>query len=708
MSERTQHDFDIAMMEGSLSIRNGNVFFLGSGGSGKSHTLAAILDEDPPSLRQSTPCVQKSIRTMAQCKVGVSGARFVRIKDDEYSDMLTTTAKQCQPAPSAAAATTAVSTLPPTAEELQIAVSRNDPVSSEDADKSTAKQESSGDDAPKKKTKRHKSGFEMELLRRMQALPKAPVDLYDKDLVDMRDSGGQTSFHEVLPIFVKNTTFGILTVKLNESLKAHPMVEYYTDGKPIGDPFKSHFTHLQTFRHCMRVLQSTCDSKSCPKLVFVGTHKDLEHECKPKESRQLKNAELRKIIPPAMKDSIIYCGDSLEELIHAVNVKNPGDEDREVISRLRELMIKELEKIPNKKIPLRYVALENAFLRQAKYKRKAVLSKEECFEIAKAFHFTRESLEAALEYLHSLKLIFYYKEVLPDVVFIDVQALLDKITELVKFCLSKSSRKITITGSVEEFVAYGIITLELLSQFQSHYVPNVFTEKELILVFKYLRILAEVGQGKYLVPCLLKLGDILPPTVLVAVNTIPALLFYFGPDGPKLGVYCCLVASLITDAKWELMTDNDRPVQLSRNQVQFMLPGDDPGAITITDPFSSYFHVSVDFPKHVSAEKAAEICRKICSSIRETILAGIRKASRSLNYNNSIPKIAFPCSVHEATELHPAVVSDSGLLTCTAHRSSACSEMTDQHKLWLGTADTGVYYVENASINNKHHAVTYY
>ena len=55
---------------------------------------------------------------------------------------------------------------------------------------------------------------------------------------------------------------------------------------------------------------------------------------------------------------------------------------------------------------------------------------------------------------------------------------------------------------------------------------------------------------------------------------ITALLFYFGQDGPKLEVYCSfLLSSLITEAKWELLEEDDYPVQVSYNQVQFALPG---------------------------------------------------------------------------------------------------------------------------------------
>ena len=187
-------------------------------------------------------------------------------------------------------------------------------------------------------------------------------------------------------------------------------------------------------------------------------------------------------------------------------------------------------------------------------------------------------------------------------------------------------------------------------------------------------------------PCLLRKQGI--PRLVAGASSlvIPALLFYFGRDGPKLGVYCFLLASLITEAKWELLEEDGYPVQVSRNSAQFTVPGKNPGCITITDSFSSYLHVSIDFPTSVSRERAQEVCEEVCPTIRETVLAGICKASQKLNYNNSIPSVAFPCSGHKDTPLHPATVSENGkLLTCTTHPATVSSEVTDQHRLWLGT-----------------------
>ena len=481
--------------------------------------------------------------------------------------------------------------------------------------------------------------------------------------------------------------FGMLTVKLNEGLDSHPLVEYYTNGECIGKPFKSPFTHLQTFRHCMRVLQSTCERGKCPKIAFIGTHKDLEHEC-PSEDRKKKNRKLLSIIPPQMKDSVISC--TSKSLLFAINAKNPGDDDQAVLTILRQLLLNELLKVPRVRIPLRYFGLEMTFQRLAKYQKKAVLSKEECFSEATTFHFTRESFEDALKYLKGIKLIMHYEDILPDVVFIDAQVLLDKITELVEHSLSIQpescltySEGVSV-GSFEKFKSCGIVTKEILSRFKSRYVPNLFMEDHLILLFKHLLIVAEVGEGEYLMSCLLKEESIPHPLPNSASLVVPPLLFYFGEDGPKLGVYCFLLSSLITEAKWELLMDKGCPVQLSRNRVHFKVPDNQPGFITITDSFTTFFHIAITFPSDISSDKALKICKDVCPKIRETILAGIRKASRMLNYNNSIPESSFLCSKHQDNSLHPAIISKHDILTCTSQPATVFSEMTESHKLWFG------------------------
>ena len=418
----------------------------------------------------------------------------------------------------------------------------------------------------------------------------------------------------------------------------------------------------------------------------MGTHVDLEHMCKG-EDRKAKKEKLLSIVPPEMRDRIIFNGTALKELLFPINAKRPGEADRKIMADIRALMIQELQKLPRQKVPLRYFSLEMMFQRLVKHKRKAVLSVEECFEEASAYCFTKESFIDALRYLHNLKLILYYEDILPGVVFINSQVLLDKITEIVEYSIQlecDDDNQDPTTGSLRMFKACGIITTEILSRFRSGYVPDLFMEEELRKVLLKLFIIAEIGKGKYLMACLLREEVILASSDRSAHQVVPDMLFYFGLDGAKLGVYCFLISSLINEAKWELLTEGGCPVKLSRNRARFTVPGNNPGFITITDSFSTFFSVKIEFPEKVTAEEATEICKKVCPTIRETILANIQVAYRKLNYNDSPPQAAFLCSEHEGTSPHAAIIGETGFLTCTTHPGSVCCQMTSDHKVWLG------------------------
>ena len=659
---------------------------MGVGGSGKTLTLHAILKEKIARLRQSTPCVKKGVRAVAQYKIvsetTAGKPSFVRITDEQFSDMLSTSATYIM---RSRIDLTTTHRRPATAtaglgETPKIQLSR---LSLQPLGASLEPGPLSSFHSQPPQT----SGFQKELLTRMNAGSKFLIHLDDKDLFDFRDSGGQSMFHEILPVFVDNTMFGFLTVKLNERLDHHPMVEYYASGERVGEAFRSPFSHLQIFRHCMRALYST--SGKCPKIAFIGTHKDLEYQCKD-ESMEAKNRKLLNIIPPQMRDSVIsYKRDSL---IFPINALNPGADDEAVLDVLRGLIMSELHKLPQIRIPLRYFGLEMAFQRVAKYQNKGVLSLEECFKEAIALHFTREGFMDALMYLKANKRVLYYEAILPGVVFTDTKILLDKFTEIMEHYLmlvgSESSPVGSTLGAIKKFLSCGIITREILSRFKSQYIPKLFEEDDLILLFEHQLIVAKVGEGEYLMSSLLREEAIPHPLSDQASQDVPSLLFYFGEDGPKLGVYCSLLSSLITDSKWKLLVENGFPVQLSRNQARFANPGSDPGFITITDSFSTHFQVDVAFPSNVTQPKQREICERVCPTIRETILAGIRKASRRLKYfTASVPDVAFFCIKHQATSLHPAIVARSDLLTCTTNPASVCSEITDGHRLWLGQTD---------------------
>ena len=182
-------------------------------------------------------------------------------------------------------------------------------------------------------------------------------------------------------------------------------------------------------------------------------------------------------------------------------------------------------------------------------------------------------------------------------------------------------------------------------------------------------------------PCLLPVAD--QPSLLAPWSSIPSLLFYF-PHSPLVGVFCALIVYLLSEAKWELLYDPDSgsPSKIDRNTVHFRVPGDLPGRVILTDSFSLYFQVSIQVPQ----EDPVQLCSKVCPQIRETIRSGLRKASTTLNYNNSVPRDAFFCEEHtDSTSRHASVVgSDCTLMTCTVNPAQVYSNLSKLHLLWFG------------------------
>ena len=184
-------------------------------------------------------------------------------------------------------------------------------------------------------------------------------------------------------------------------------------------------------------------------------------------------------------------------------------------------------------------------------------------------------------------------------------------------------------------------------------------------------------------PCLLRVTQ--KPTPFAPSSSVPPLLFYF-PHSPLLGVFCALVAYLLSQAKWELLFDasSRSPVKLDRNTIHFKVPGDLPGKIILSDFFSTYFQVSIE-------KTPRALCSTVCPQIRQTILAGLRKASSALHYNNLVPKDAFLCLEHGTgtAKAHPSVVASTHqVMTCTLNPDEVYSNLTEKHLVWFSSSDT--------------------
>ena len=61
------------------------------------------------------------------------------------------------------------------------------------------------------------------------------------------------------------------------------------------------------------------------------------------------------------------------------------------------------------------------------------MSRNECWQVADTLGLDQASFDGALDFFHRVSLMFYFRDILPHVVFIDPQVMLDKVSELIEF-----------------------------------------------------------------------------------------------------------------------------------------------------------------------------------------------------------------------------------------------------------------------------------
>ena len=87
------------------------------------------------------------------------------------------------------------------------------------------------------------------------------------------DSGGQPEFHDLLPLFIHDTSVVIFVFKLSERLDQKPIVEYYGSEGSLGEKYVSYLTHKEILEHSLKVLKVR--QGTCPTILVIGTHEDV-------------------------------------------------------------------------------------------------------------------------------------------------------------------------------------------------------------------------------------------------------------------------------------------------------------------------------------------------------------------------------------------------------------------------------------------------
>ena len=636
--------YDEAMTKGYVETSVTKCLILGAAGVGKTHLKHLLLKKDPPQQRVSTGLADNPVRAISFSLAGVGGPEeedwFV-VEDDQA--LLKVVGSTIRGGISMEAyLREVVTTLPKMAVKAGVVHSYPTPAGVN----VTMRAEQSRPVDIEEVIIHHinhptgKRGLSTYLhVASMYNLPADKEKQFRAKWIQFIDSGGQFQYHDILPLFIQNPGVTIFVLNLSEELSHHPTIEYYgADGRPVSRPYESSLSHEQILQHCVGAM---CSHDAQPLIITVGTHRDAADRCS--ESIKEKNQKLKTLLDDDhfLK---VHNGESLENVIFAVNCKAPQDDDRDVARVLRE----QIKSVCTQaiKMPIAWFGLEVLLQRSS---HDGILSLVECQGCAKRLHIEGDSFFAALHHLVHHNVFLHYPEVLPHIVFCDPQVVLTKVSELVEYHhkLRDSPDKVLAAKSnLRPFRDDGQLSLELLRKFPKHYQEGLFTPHDLLHLLLSVGAIAVMRDGVYLMPALLHHLDSVQASKYVEQGT--SLIIRPNKGCVASGLFCCLVAHLLSPSNlfsWKVCMNRDKPLCLYRNCITFELDHRTE-IVTLVDMFS-YIVVHVD-----------KMSLEVCSEIRDCVYNGINSARRVLKCQGVQFKDAFMCagSVCRSDPPHVALV----------------------------------------------------
>ena len=485
-----------ALESGSLKQRNAVTVVTGIMGSGKTWLLSRLFRIKPPDLYTSTGVAEKSFRGLMRRIADISSFDLLTL--DQIFEFLAPLFLAGIPAADIASlaqsfiAVQASEPSQPPSEEALTSSSVSPPTTASPPSSSTSLLGvSSVEETPSSKAMKG-------LVQKAKSSKEALV----LELLHMIDTGGQPEFMEVMPCLIHNSDLTILVLDLTKSLDAYPTLTFHDDGTAFKKPIVSPRTIRQIIQQLARTMQAKRGKKKgikSSKFLVIGTHKDCVDKAKLSEVLSALNEELKTIFLPAMEEELIVFGEG--KIVCAVNLLNPDRDDEKAFDSIRDSIVSagigiEID-TPLCLFMFEQDAIKYAEEQKGKGRHVLVLSLEECLQVGARLKMGREMVQAALIYFHRHNVFLYFRQFLPNLVFLDPQVPLDFVNAIVRFSYKAKSGAIgPLTAQQIRFCSEGILTVELLQHecLSTSFVPKLYEPRHALNLFQHIFTIAPLSE----------------------------------------------------------------------------------------------------------------------------------------------------------------------------------------------------------------------
>ena len=668
------------MKRGHFDLAIDKVLMFGIAGSGKTSALAALLGVDAPSIRSSTPLMRRPIevmfmdvneelhwkmRTNKEFRDTVAEVIHSRMSLQESEAL--SSGSPASPSQQLSHTTPSSQSLRPTSEQTNTstpgAAGKSTPLSEKKPTTGVPTTSVQSVAEVSLDSLLQSSEVEEEFVSLINSSPPSSKPILQLRQMLVLDSGGQPHLHELMPIFLNGASEFVYVFRIHDRLNERSMIRYFVSDELLYE-FPACQTNEETLKQCTRAMSSlTAKNPDIPppRWLFLATHPDMVAAEKLPGVLDTLHKRLREILLPQFKERIVFCDSTMEDFIFTMNAAKPVKKDKECAEAIRRCLSGKKEGRVVVQVPLRWYALYQKLVEVSGGLGKKVLSRKQCGLVADSMKIDEGSCEEALNFFNRLNMLFYFPNILTDLVFVEPQILLDKVTELVEESYRVSQGKKDgkfnpKSGEWVRFREYGEVSEKFLSKFDSHYEAPLFTPKELVTLLKGLLVFADLSEDVYFMPCLLQVvsSEVVAP---YRVSKEKALAVHFPKSGPLMGMFCCTVAHLLSPehAQWEVVKNEaGTPTCLNRNVIQFTVPKV-AGKVSLIDQFT-HFEIHV----HTHPKKTAQMWQLV----HDTVFAGMKEAKKTLGYVNNTPVPAIVCPAHPATP-HPATIDGDLVWTCS-------------------------------------------